>query len=133
MGTLLSFPLLLASGTVAGAFYGSILSFQFLNRIGLGLVVGGAVGSALLLRYSEVIGASPLLACALHGAFVGCDMWAALIWGCWVRRDRFKPGVYGTIDHAYLEAVADGVMVVNCPITAAFTSSLCALAYKLLF
>ena len=133
------YPALLLSGVLASSFYGSILTYAVSSHklphstnaaIVKGLVLGpvcalggltcmGAMLSTTTsVSVEDVVDVVGSWSVGLHSGFGICHFWMVLIWGSWIVRDRHRPGVYGTLGHAYLEAVADGVMVISCPMTA---------------
>lgn len=117
-------PLFTTVTAVAGAFYGSICSYAFFGdfvhtrRNYTVLCTGAAVGAALS---RVLIFAAPRFVEANEGAIVaascGANLWLVFLGSCYLLRDRQRGQ---TLTQAYLEATADGLLVVNIPVTAAF-------------
>ncbi len=138
----LSSPLNFLSVAIASGFYGSIVSYTLLpsgnnnnNRnvfaklkIGFGFLGGSLTGISVLTFIMANHSLNKIVLNDYSGMFYGLcfasHFWCALVWISFLFRDRLRGNVYGTIDQSYLEAAADGIFIVNLPLTGFFLGAI---------
>ena len=137
--------ILQSSCALAAGFYGSIVSYacfrtphhnnnnsnqqqqqqQHLTEnkvIAYGFILCAPLGSSLLASstFMNFLASSPsifgttgaITMFEVHAFCAGFHFWFLLLWGSWLVRDRAR-GM--SLDQVYLEAVTDGILVLNIP------------------
>ncbi len=114
----------ITSLSLASGFYGSIVLFQCFgwSRAKTAAIVSFAAGPIFACSFAfSAIGSNLLFSSSfspfIHGMCFASHFWMSLLFGSYFFRDRFRSGYYGSLDQAYLEACADGIMIANVPIT----------------
>lgn len=129
----MSLPLPLYAAGVG--FWCSLLGYSLGGRKGIftGWIIGAVAGLDAVTRFLGPLQGTTAGRFIDSIVAVQC-LWGALIYWCYFR-DRSGAGPrlpqYRTLDHQYLEAVADGLLVVNGPLTGCAVASFVELGYRL--
>lgn len=111
-------PVATAAAAAAGNLPNNNSSRSEILSIGAGWLVGSLTGAAGL-SLANIYARESLQANSTFILFVasGANLWLVFLGCCWLLRDRHRPSPYNTLGQLYLEMVADGMLVLNLPVT----------------